>query len=163
MKINIIRTIIMILLLGTFAVIFQFSSQNGEESGNLSGKIARFLVEKLPIKNTNQALRRTEGVVRKMAHFSIYTLLGFLLMSFISTYHLEENRRIIISLFVGILYATSDEIHQKFVADRSCQITDVILDSMGVLLGILLLLFIFKIYQKIKTKIKYKNIAKSLI
>lgn len=163
MKINIIRTIIIILLLGTFFVIFQFSNQNGEESGNLSGKISKFLVEKLPIGNTKKTLKRAEAVIRKIAHFSIYTLLGFLLMSFISTYHLEENKRIIISLFIGILYAISDEIHQNFVADRSCQITDVILDSMGVLLGILSLLFVFEIYQKIKTKIRCKHIAKSLI
>lgn len=163
MKINIIRTIIMILLLATFVTIFHFSSQNGEESGNLSGRIAKFLVEKLPITNTKQTLKRTEAIIRKIAHFSIYTLLGFLLMSFISTYHLKENRRIVISFLIGSLYAISDEIHQKFVADRSCQITDVILDSMGVLLGILVLLFVFEIYQKIKTKIKYKNLAKSLI
>ena len=39
MKINIIRIISMILLLGNFYIIFQFSSQNGEESENLSGKI----------------------------------------------------------------------------------------------------------------------------
>lgn len=160
MKINIVRIIIMILLLGTFVAIFHFSSQNGEESGNLSRKIAKFLVEKLSIENTKKTLKRTEAVIRKIAHFSIYTLLGFLLVSFISTYHLEENRRIIISFLIGSLYAISDEIHQNFVADRSCQITDVILDSMGVFLGILLLLFILKIYQKIKTKKSIKILQK---
>lgn len=162
MKINIIRTIIMILLLGTFYMIFGFSNQNGEESGNLSGKIAKFILEVLPIENTEQNLKRTEGVIRKIAHFSIYTLVGFLLMSFVSTYHLEENKRIIISLLIGVLYATSDEIHQRFVPDRTCQITDVMLDSMGVLLGILLLLTLFEIHKKIKIKINRQNIAKSL-
>lgn len=160
MKINIVRIINMILLLGTFYIIFDFSSQNGEESGNLSGKIAKYIVEQLPIKNTEQNLKRTEAVIRKIAHFSIYTLVGFLLMSFISTYHLKENKKIIISLIVGILYATSDEIHQSFVPNRSCQITDVMLDSMGVLLGILILLTILEIHKKIK--INRQNIAKSL-
>ena len=162
MKINIIRAIITILLLGTFYMIFGFSSQNGEESGNLSGRITKFVIKQLPIEDTEQSLKKTESVIRKIAHFSIYTLVGFLLMSFVSTYHLEENKRIEISLLVGILYATTDEIHQKFVPGRSCQITDVIIDSMGVLLGILLLLTLCEIHKKIKIKISRQNIAKSL-
>lgn len=162
MKINIVRIIIMILLLGTFYIIFGFSSQNGEESGNLSGKIAKFVVEQLPIQKTEKSLKRTEAVIRKIAHFSIYTLVGFLLMSFVSTYAIKENKRMIISLIVGILYATSDEIHQSFIPNRSCQLTDVMIDSMGLLLGILILLTILKIHKKIKIKINRQNIAKSL-
>lgn len=162
MKINIVRIIIMILLLGTFYIIFGFSSQNGEESGNLSGKIAKFVVEQLPIQKTEKSLKRTEAVIRKIAHFSIYTLVGFLLMSFVSTYAIKENKRMIISLIVGILYATSDEIHQSFIPNRNCQLTDVMIDSMGVLLGILILLTILKIHKKIKIKINRQNIAKSL-
>lgn len=161
MKINIIRIIIMILLLGTFYMIFGFSSQNGEESGNLSGKIAKIVMEQLPIKKTEESLKRTEGIIRKMAHFSIYTLVGFLLMSFLSTYHLKENKRIGISFSLGALYAITDEIHQKFVPGRSCQMTDVMIDTMGVLLGILILLTILKIHKKIKIKINHQNIAKS--
>lgn len=161
MKINIIRTIIMILLLGNFYVIFQFSSQNGEKSGSLSEKIAELVMQQLPIEETQQSLKKTESIIRKMAHFSIYTLLGFLLMSFVSTYHLKEDKRIGISLLIGILYAITDEIHQKFVSGRSCQITDVIIDSMGVLLGILLLLMLCEIHKKIKIKISRQNIAKS--
>ena len=160
MKINIIRTIIMILLLGTFFMIFGFSSQNGEESGKLSNKIAKFVVEKLPIEKNDKTLERAQRVIRKIAHFSIYTLVGFLIMSFISTYHLDEKKEIISSLLIGILYATSDEIHQGFVPGRSPQITDVILDSMGVLLGILLLLLLLKIYKKLE--IKRENLEKNL-
>ena len=153
----------MILLLGTFYTIFGFSNQNGEDSGNLSGKIATFIIEKSPIENTEKNLKRVGGVIRKIAHFSIYTVVGFLLMSFISTYRLKENKRVVISLVIGVVYALSDEIHQKFVPDRSCQITDVMLDSMGVLLGILVLLFLLEIHKKIKTKINRQNIAKSSI
>lgn len=151
----------MILLLGNFYVIFQFSSQNGEKSGSLSEKLAELVMQQLPIEETQQSLKKTESIIRKMAHFSIYTLLGFLLMSFVSTYHLKEDKRIGISLLIGILYAITDEIHQKFVPGRSCQITDVIIDSMGVLLGILLLLMLCKIHKKIKIKISRQNIAKS--
>lgn len=149
----------MILLLGNFYIIFQFSSQNGEESGNLSGKIAKFLIKQLPIEETQQSLKKTETIIRKMAHFSIYTLLGFLLMFFMNTYPIKVKEKISISLLVGILYAISDEIHQKFVPGRSCQITDVMIDSLGVTLGIFLLLMLLEIHKKIK--INRQNIAKS--
>lgn len=161
MKIKILRTIIIILLIETFFMIFGFSSQNGEKSGNLSGKIAKFIVEQVQkneVKNREEIVQRTEKVIRKVAHFSIYTLVGFLLMSFVSTYQLSEKKRILISLVAGILYATSDEIHQAFVPGRSPQITDVILDTMGVVLGILLLLSILEIGKKIKiNQIKEKS------
>lgn len=149
----VMRIISMLLLIETFFIIFGFSNQNGEESGNLSGKIAQFVVKQLPeekIENKEQFLIRTEKVIRKIAHFSIYTLVGLLLMSFISTYSLEEKNEIFFSLSIGILYAMSDEIHQAFIPNRSAQITDVILDSMGVLLGVLLVLALIKIYKKIK-------------
>lgn len=155
MKINLLRVILLILLLGTFFSIFGFSSQNGEKSGNLSGNIAEFILKQVhydDIENKEQILERTESIIRKIAHFSIYTLVGFLLMSFISTYNLRENKRIIISLCVGVLYATSDEIHQLFISGRSGKITDVILDSMGVLLGILLVLTAIEVHKKINTK-----------
>lgn len=140
MKINFLRIILLILLLGTFYIIFGFSSQNGEKSGELSSNITKFILEKMnydDIQNQEEIFKKTEIVIRKIAHFSIYTLVGLLLMSFVSTYKLKQNIRIIISLCIGILYATSDEIHQLFIPGRSGQITDVMIDTMGVLLGIL--------------------------
>lgn len=153
MKKNFLRLILLVLLLGTLFLIFDFSSQDAEESGGLSSSIAEFILKQVhheEIENRQSILERIESIIRKVAHFSIYTLVGFLLMSFISTYDLKESKRIMVSLCVGILYATSDEIHQLFVPGRSGQITDVILDSMGVMLGILLLLMVLELYKKMK-------------
>ena len=160
MKINFLRIILLILLLGTFYMIFGFSSQNGEKSGELSSNITKFILEKMnydDIQNQEEIFKKTEIVIRKIAHFSIYTLVGLLLMSFVSTYKLKENIRIIISLCMGILYATSDEVHQLFIPGRSGQITDVIIDTMGVLLGILVLLTLLEIYKKTTNKIDIKD------
>ena len=151
MKKNFLRAILLILLLGTLFLIFGFSSQDAEESGGLSSSIAKFILKQVKhdeIEDRQPILERTESVIRKMAHFSIYTLVGLLLMSFVSTYNLKENKRIIISLGIGALYATSDEIHQLFVPGRSGQVSDVILDSMGVLLGILIVLTALELYKK---------------
>lgn len=159
MKKKIERTIIIILLLGTFSIIFGFSSQNGEKSGRLSSNISKVVIERLPVENTEQNLKKAEAVIRKVAHFSIYTVVGFLLVALFNTYQLKENRKNLISFLIGFLYATSDEIHQRFISGRSGRISDVILDSMGVVLGILLFLMISKIYKKIK--INQQNLAKN--
>ena len=155
MKKNILRGILLILLFWTFITIFGFSSQDAEQSGNLSEKITKKIIDKVPnIEKQNQEyiIERTEKVIRKIAHFSIYTLVGFLLMAFISTYKIVEKTRVITSLLIGAIYAMSDEIHQSFIPGRSPQITDVMLDSLGVLCGILILMLILKITDNIKLK-----------
>ncbi|MCI8471346.1 MAG: VanZ family protein [Clostridia bacterium] len=154
MKVNTIRIVLLFLLLANFSIIFMFSNQNSEESGNISSKIARMVEQKTEkaIEEKEESVGRTEKVIRKIAHFSIYTSLGFLLMAFVSTYALTQRKRILVSLSIGVLYAISDEIHQIFVPGRASQITDVMLDSMGILFGILVVLMILKIKQKIKNK-----------
>lgn len=157
MKKNIERIILLILLLGTFSIIFGFSSQDGEKSGSISKKITEEIVKRIPqIQEKEQEERelitqRTEKVIRKIAHFSIYTVVGILLMALVSTYQIKEKNKIIISIIIGITYACSDEIHQSFIPGRSPMITDVIIDTMGVILGILLILLgkvIIKKYRK---------------
>ena len=160
MKINILRMILILLLILTFVIIFDFSNQSSEKSSESSGKIAEIITNNIkPIRERTQIERekiilRVESVIRKIAHFSIYTIVGVLLMSLVSTYKIDELSRISISLICGIIYATSDEIHQVFIPGRSGQISDVILDSMGVALGIFLIMFVIKIYKLIYKKIK---------
>ena len=155
MKKNILRGILLILLLWTFAMIFGFSSQNAEQSGGLSKKITQNVVNKISNieeQKQEQIMERMEKVIRKIAHFSIYTLVGFLLMAFVSTYNIPEKTRITSSLLVGMIYASSDEIHQRFVAGRSAQVTDVMLDTLGVLFGILILMLVLQIADRKKKK-----------
>lgn len=155
MKVNIIRAILILLLLGTFFTIFGFSNQNGEKSGRLSQKVTEVItkniksVQNLDKEQRENVLHRMEKIIRKIAHFSIYTVVGLLLMGLMSTYQLKENNRISISLIIGVIYASTDEIHQAFIPARTAQMTDVIIDSMGVLLGILCAWLITKLLRKI--------------
>ena len=160
MKKNILRTILMLLLLSTFFIIFGFSSQNGEKSGNISKKITEEIITRIPQiqekeQNEREAISlRIEKVIRKIAHFSIYTAVGLLLMAVLSTFEMKEKNRIIMSLIIGIIYASSDEIHQSFVPERSPMITDVMIDTMGVMLGILLIMLGKAIIKKYKKNLK---------
>lgn len=154
MKKNILRIILILLLLGTFYIIFGFSSQDGEKSGSLSRRITEKIATLIPqIQKENEIekeniMNTMESIIRKMAHFSIYTAVGLLLMALVSTYNIKEKNRLIISLTTGIIYATSDEIHQSFVPGRSPMITDIVIDTMGVILGILLIILGKKIIKK---------------
>lgn len=154
MKKNILRIILILLLLGTFYIIFGFSSQDGEKSGSISRRITEKIATFIPqIQKENEIekeniMNTMERIIRKMAHFSIYTVVGLLLMSLVSTYNIKEKNRLIITLTTGIIYASSDEIHQSFVPGRSPMITDIVIDTMGVILGILLIILGKKIIKK---------------
>ena len=66
------------------------------------------------------------------------------------TFKLNSKKQVIFAGVMGISYAISDEIHQIFVAGRAGQVQDVVIDSIGVILGICILLLLAKII-----KIKY--------
>lgn len=156
MKINLLRIVLLILLFGTFYIIFGFSSQDGEESGGISSRVTEFILEKsntyknIEENRQDEIFERTEKIIRKIAHLSIYALVGSLLMGLVSTFKLKEKTRILISLILGVLYAASDEIHQLFSPGRSAQITDVYIDTLGVLVGIFVILLFIKIFEKIQ-------------
>ena len=164
MKLNIIRGILITALIAIFVTIFGFSNQNSETSAGLSQKVTNFVVEfvpsikNMPEKEKEQAEYIIEKVIRKIAHYSIYTLVGILLMALMSTYKIKELDRIAISMIIGVIYAATDEIHQAFVPGRGPLVTDVILDSIGVLTGICIVLLVYKIICKM-CRHKCKNIT----
>ena len=119
-KIIVIRIILIIMLFATFGIIFGFSNQNAEKSSSISRKITIAItkniksIQEKPEKEKASIISRIEKVVRKLAHFSIYTVVGILLMFLFETFSMEEINRFSISLIIGVLYASSDEIHQCF-------------------------------------------------
>lgn len=160
MRINIIRGILIILLLETCWLIFGFSSQNAEQSSGISMDISKGIIDLVKGNESDetklQLAQNIEHIIRKLAHFLIYTIVGVLLMSLASTYNLTDKRKIIISLVAGFLYACSDEIHQLFVSGRSGEIRDVLIDTSGILFGTLICIAILKLsnkYMKKKEKI----------
>lgn len=159
MKLNIIRGILIIALIAIFVTIFGFSNQNAETSSGLSRKVTNFVVEiipkikDMPEQQKEEVTNRVEKVVRKIAHYSIYTLVGMLLMGLMSTYKLKELDRIAVSLIIGMIYASTDEIHQAFVPGRGPLITDVILDTLGVLTGIFISMLILEMVGRIGRKL----------
>ena len=78
-----------------------------------------------------------------MAHFSVYLILGILVISFISEFNIK--RRYLLAVILCVLYALTDELHQYFVPGRSCELLDILLDSTSSFLGVLFYKFIISI------------------
>ena len=152
MKKNILRIIFLILIIFNSLIIFGFSSQNGEESGSLSKMVITKIADILNIKEENRTyfLSLGEKVIRKLAHFSIYTLLGIWSFSFIYTFKMKMQYQVTITTIWGFLYASTDEFHQMFSAGRTASINDVIIDTLGVIFGLLIVLLILKIKEIIR-------------
>lgn len=154
----VIRIISMVLLIITFGVIFGFSSQSGVESGGISRKVTVKFVNIFPytknLKNETKMklIEHGEPIVRKMAHLSIYTVVGMCIMSFMATFPVRLRTKLAVSILVGIIYAVSDEWHQSFVPGRGPDIKDVLIDTTGVCLGIIIVLVFISVYLALRDK-----------
>ena len=153
MKTNILRIIFLILIIINSLIIFGFSSQNGEESSSLSKTVINKIADILDIKENRETfLDLGEKIIRKLAHFSIYTLLSIWSNSFLYTFNIKLKYQVIITSIWGFLYAITDEFHQMFSNGRHASIDDAIIDTLGVIFGLLLVLLTLKIKEKIMTR-----------
>lgn len=130
-------------------IIFYLSHQPASASSALSGGILEWVLRLVPFDVDEEFVH---FLVRKGAHFSAYFMLGMLLM------HAIRVKRLIVgmgvSLFIAVLYAASDEFHQTFIAGRSGEVRDVMIDSVGAIVGII-------VYVVVMLYFAYKKAARS--
>lgn len=162
-----LRFISLLCVIVVMVIIFLFSAQSAEESSKLSGQFVEIIIKIfIPDYNNLSLLQQQEindkigFVIRKTAHFTEFSLLGFfLILHLITTRHIFgkiKNKTFFlfcVSWFLGTFYAVTDEIHQSFVSGRYSSIKDVLIDSSGVLFGITILIIFLPIFiQKLKNK-----------
>ena len=117
-------------------VIFSFSLQNGDESGKLSGGIVAWLVE-VVFPEDFAHVELVHFLVRKAAHFTEYFILGVLIS--LTVREAKWSRPLLKAWALGTCVACCDETIQLFSDGRAGQVTDVMLDSSGVLTGCVIL------------------------
>ena len=133
-----------VLLAVWMCVIFSFSAQNAETSSDTSAGVIEKIAgavypgyNEMTESEQKETVDSLQHVTRKTAHATIYAVLGVLsLLTFISYERLKRIARVGISATVCLLYAASDEFHQLFVAGRSCEFRDVMIDFSGAAVGI---------------------------
>lgn len=137
-------------------MIFGLSAQDSVTSSHLSHEVSKFLVlayNRICSKGyddvtLNLIISQIHPYVRKGAHVTEYMLLA---MSVSLPLYVYRLRGFLLTLFAGafcIGFAALDELHQSFVAGRVCDYHDVMIDSIGILIGIILIRIICFIGRK---------------
>lgn len=120
-------------------LIWNFSAQNSTESDSISIPLAAIL-------------GLSNGVVRKLAHFTIYLVLGVSLTNAFRSLKpkkFPKLKPLIISAVIALIYASLDEYHQSFIPGRDGNPQDIIIDTLGAIAGICIFVAIFcRIKQK---------------
>lgn len=126
------------------AVIFSFSLQSGEVSGDLSGSVLEVLLGFfMPgVLESPEKLELFHLILRKCAHFTEFMILGVL--SSIALKYMQIGYKSIIGLGYCVLIASLDETLQLFVSGRAGRVQDVLIDSAGALAGIVIVFICFK-------------------
>lgn len=109
-----------------------------------------------------------QKIVRKNAHYFLYMIGGVILSVFFCVNSrkrvnknssnekeiaiIKKDKTIFYAIMVGIIYAFTDEFHQKFVPGRTSSLKDVLIDSLGVITGVIILKILKLIYDKRKDK-----------
>lgn len=135
------RVINIILIVLWMSLIFVLSNDTAEESSKKSdGLIVRcvqdIIKRDLSTKEKEKVLKYLVKPVRKSAHFFLYFVLGILIINLFKSFELFNYKTILLAILLCFLYACSDEIHQLFIKGRSCEVRDILIDTIGSLSGI---------------------------
>lgn len=153
-----IKFIPCITTLAIMILIFIFSGQNADESTKSSTGFIHFIINIFDSlfnqKHDLSITRDIEHFVRKAAHFTIYSLLGFnASWMFLWVINNVKKRAVLwMSAIFCFIYACTDEIHQMFSAGRSASFSDVILDTLGAVFGSAAFLLFILAYTYFKQK-----------
>lgn len=126
------------------AVIFALSHETASVSSGKSNGLISLLLERFGIVVSSHTIRKT-------AHALEYCGLALLL------YHayFQSFRKVqpLLTVLTAVLYATSDEIHQYFIAGRACQLRDVFVDFVGAAVGVAVCTAVWYIWHIQKSEV----------
>ena len=170
MAIDKIRKIVsVILLLCGMAVIFMFSTMDGEQSTNTSKSIIEISPNDLnqeaygenelsqKMDEENILTIRMNKRIRKVAHFIEFCILAMALVFALNSFNLNGFKSYLLALMLVFAYACTDELHQLFVSGRDARGLDVIVDTLGGACGLVLYAAISELCIEIKERIFSKT------
>ncbi|MBS4538843.1 VanZ family protein [Clostridium sp. D2Q-11] len=142
------KIIYLILTIIWMGVIFYFSHQPGDISGNQSGELLvkiGLITEQDLIHQTDKA-QMLQFIIRKVAHMSVYFILSILLILTFKIFIIKHYY--LLSWIIATVYAITDEFHQSFIPDRGPSVKDVFIDSFGALIGLAIYIFIIRLFNQ---------------
>lgn len=142
------KIISFIVLILWMIVIFSFSSADANKSTGTSDKVITTMIEikdkitnnETPNNEKEIIVKNSSFYIRKIAHITEYLILGFLMFNLLKQYSVTN---IYYAIGLSILYSCTDEFHQLFISGRSGSIRDVLIDTVGILIGTYLYKLLF--------------------
>ena len=134
------KTISIISLILWMIIIFSFSSADANKSTGTSDKVITTMIEikdkiidqETPISEKEIIVKNSSFYVRKIAHITEYLILGLLMFNALKQFNILN---IYYAIILCILHSCTDEFHQLFINGRSGSFRDVLIDTIGILLG----------------------------
>ena len=132
--------------------IFSFSNKNSTTSNNTSKKLIYNVVSLYENFsghniNKNKVINKLNYPIRKLAHVSIYCLLGLSIYQLVNCFNVKH--KFLITILICFLYAAGDEVHQLFVAGRISMILDVFIDTSGSIAYLIIIQLLNKFYNSL--------------
>lgn len=146
-----LRILAFIPMIAMMLLIWGFSANTGDasskQSSGIVSRVVLFAEKVTGIELTEEERvcweERIHTPIRKVAHMTEYMIFSWTVAFPFLLYKKRKDGISKGAFIFCVCYAILDEIHQLFVPDRSGQIRDVLIDSIGILIGI----FVFrKIY-----------------
>ena len=142
------KIISFIVLILWMIAIFSFSSADANKSTSTSDKVITTMIEikdkitnnETPNNEKEIIVKNSSFYIRKIAHITEYLILGFLTFNLLKQYSVTN---IYYAIGLSILYSCTDEFHQLFISGRSGSIRDILIDSIGILIGTYLYKLLF--------------------
>lgn len=139
------KLLYIVLIIISLVIIYFFSSMNWKDTNSVSKGIIMKgidIVEGITHKEYDKKsiVNKLNYPIRKCAHFLLFLLLGTCIYLLLNSFHIPH--KILISIILSILFASLDETHQMFSLGRSSSILDILIDSMGSIVGIIIINFI---------------------
>lgn len=137
-------------------MIYKLSAQDANTSSALSHQVSKFLVlayNKICGKGyDNQTLNilidAIHPYVRKGAHVTEYILLAMSVSLPMYVYRIRGFKLTCLAGLFCVIFAAFDEYHQSFVGGRVCDYHDVLIDSIGIIVGIIVIRIVCFIGRK---------------
>ena len=149
-------------------LIFFLSSMDNNESNMKSKQIVNVVIEKeVATTSAEEATKKTfkgnekEKEIkklniefRKFAHAIEFFVLIILLIIALSNSGITGKKLFFIALIICFLYACSDEYHQTFVNGRTGRMSDVLIDTVGGMIGCVFAVIAKLIFKRKEEKSK---------
>ena len=124
------RLILLLVAICSIATMLYFSSRTAE----ISSQQSQMIIDIIKL----IGIEPSSYFIRKLAHFTIFTIIGFCVSMFIGSYDMNKIISTLLSFTLTTGYACIDEYIQTFIPGRSGSINDVMIDTFSVIIGILL-------------------------